>query len=578
MTKYSYAVIIFFIILLNVSFSYARIPDIVINQKKAVVTVYVNDKNGKQISTGSGFIIESNGIIATNYHVISKCIENNNTLLIKMENGAFFPLSEIINYNEENDVAILKVDGKELPKVTIAKDYKPKQGEDIVVIGSPLGLETTVSDGVISSVRGEGGIIQITAPVSPGSSGSPVFNSKGDVIGVATFLIKGGQNLNFAIPVKNVANLLKGTRPPKKNEIAESKPLPAPAPLHEPTAMDIKKAEEWYKKAIALWNGQKFINPKRAIAYLNSAIRLNPNDADSYRHRGIVYSELGQHEQAVEDYNKAISLKNDNANAYHSRGIAYDSLNQHQRAIEDFNEAISLNPDHTNAYHSRGIAYGSLNQYQRAIEDFNEAISLKPDNVAAYITRGLAYYKLNHYQRAIEDFNEVIRLNPDNTYAYNLRGIAYGSLNQHQRAIEDFNKAISLKPDNVSAYISRGIAYCKLNQHQRAIEDFNKAISLKPDNVAAYVNRGGAYSSLGQYNKAREDFDKGISLKPNDPGSYYNYACMYSLQKDAKQACEWLQLAIIRGFKNLKQIREDKDFDNVRNMECFINLLKESVN
>lgn len=152
MKKFSYAILIIFIILLNVS-SYANIPEIVLNQKRAVVTVYVNDKDGKRIGTGTGFIIDSNGIVATNYHVMSMYLEANNILLVKMENGAFFPLSELVNFDEENDVAIFKVDGKELPKVKIANNYKPKQGESIAVIGSPLGLETTVSNGIVSSIR-----------------------------------------------------------------------------------------------------------------------------------------------------------------------------------------------------------------------------------------------------------------------------------------------------------------------------------------------------------------------------------------------------------------------------------------
>ena len=190
MKIFFYAVIIFFIILVIVSFSYAKIHEIVLKQTRAVVTVYINDKDGKQIATGTGFIINSNGIIATNYHVISKFLEDNNTLFVKMENGAFFPLSEIGNFDKENDIAVFKIDGIKLPMVKFAKNYEPKQGEDIVVVGSPLGLETTVSDGIISSIRGKDGIIQITAPISPGSSGSPVFNSKGEVIGVATFLIR----------------------------------------------------------------------------------------------------------------------------------------------------------------------------------------------------------------------------------------------------------------------------------------------------------------------------------------------------------------------------------------------------
>jgi serine protease Do len=200
---------------------YANVPDIVLKQKKAVVTIYIDDKDGNRIATGSGFIIDPNGIIVTNYHVAKVWLEANNTITLKMENGAFYPVEDFISFNEDNDIAPLKAAGKELPTVNLAKDYKSKQGESVVVIGSPLGLETTVSDGIVSSVRGKDGLIQITAPVSPGSGGSPVFNSRGKVIGVATFLIDGGQNLNFAIPIKHVSYLLKTHETIKKKSIVD---------------------------------------------------------------------------------------------------------------------------------------------------------------------------------------------------------------------------------------------------------------------------------------------------------------------------------------------------------------------
>lgn len=105
----------------------------------------------------------------------------------------------------------------------------PEVGERVVVIGSPLGLEQTVSDGIVSAVRevsAFGTIIQITAPISPGSSGSPVVNMKGEVIGVATFQSMIGQNLNFAIPGERIAKLTK---------IAKGKRLQPPISLDDLT-------------------------------------------------------------------------------------------------------------------------------------------------------------------------------------------------------------------------------------------------------------------------------------------------------------------------------------------------------
>jgi tol-pal system protein YbgF len=199
--------------------------------------------DGNRVATGSGFIIDPNGIIVTNYHVISKWLEADNTILFKMENGAFYPIEDLISFDVDNDIALVKVTGKELPTIKLAKDYKPKQGEGIVVIGSPLGLETTVSDGIISSMRGKEGLIQITAPISPGSSGSPVFNSKGEVIGIATLFVEGGQNLNFAIPVSYITTLIEESKKPKKKIMPVPLPeAPAPAPKpqqHSPEDIDI---------------------------------------------------------------------------------------------------------------------------------------------------------------------------------------------------------------------------------------------------------------------------------------------------------------------------------------------------
>ncbi|NCO67602.1 MAG: hypothetical protein COY75_08795 [Nitrospirae bacterium CG_4_10_14_0_8_um_filter_41_23] len=159
---------------LIVSIAHAKVPDIVVNQKKAVITIYINDKEGNQITTGTGFIIDKNGVIATNYHVIEKWLEAlESTLFIRMENGAYFPIEELINYDEDNDVALFKVEGKELPTVKIVTGYKPKQGESIVVIGSPMGLETTVSDGIISNVRGKRGLHSDNRPCLNGKQWKP---------------------------------------------------------------------------------------------------------------------------------------------------------------------------------------------------------------------------------------------------------------------------------------------------------------------------------------------------------------------------------------------------------------------
>ena len=196
----------------------AGLPEAVLRQKKAVVTIYLKNKDGSVLSSGTGFLADPQGTVVTTYHVISRLLKPDATLTVKLENGTTAPFQGVLDFDEKKDIALLSVAGSRLPFIRPARNHEPKQGDHVVVIGSPLGLETTVSDGIISSVRGKEGLLQITAPVSRGSSGSPVLNADGDVIGVVTSLARDGQNLNFAVPIAALAGLL-GREFPGKSRI-----------------------------------------------------------------------------------------------------------------------------------------------------------------------------------------------------------------------------------------------------------------------------------------------------------------------------------------------------------------------
>jgi hypothetical protein len=169
--------------------------------RPAVMLLVISDANGKEIATGTGFLISADGKLITNFHVIEKA----SSIIAKAENGGLFPIEKIIGTDSENDLALLKIKGKDLPFLTLSMMDKTEAGTRIAVIGSPLGLEGTLSEGIVSAVRDlkdNRKVLQVTAAISRGSSGSPVLNAKGDVIGIAFCNFKNGQLLNFAVPVK----------------------------------------------------------------------------------------------------------------------------------------------------------------------------------------------------------------------------------------------------------------------------------------------------------------------------------------------------------------------------------------
>jgi Trypsin-like peptidase domain len=129
---------------------------------------------------------------------------------VKLNNGAFYKIDGFVASDEVADIAVVKVAGNNLPVLAFADSDKATVGQSVVAIGSPLGLENSVSTGIISGIREEAGrkLLQTTAAASPGNSGGPLSNPSGEVIGIVTSKLVGGENLNFAIPSNSVKNLL----------------------------------------------------------------------------------------------------------------------------------------------------------------------------------------------------------------------------------------------------------------------------------------------------------------------------------------------------------------------------------
>ena len=176
----------------------------------ATVLIATEDKNDQLQSLGSGFLVSPN-VIATNYHVI----EDSHGGYVKLVNkDEIYEIDGVVGYNIEYDLALIKIADNSGTPLTL-KSPVVNIGQKIFAIGNPLGLEGTISDGIISGLRDfeDFSLLQISAPISPGNSGGPVVDENGEVVGVATYTFDEGQNLNFAVPVKYLKELLNNRTP-----------------------------------------------------------------------------------------------------------------------------------------------------------------------------------------------------------------------------------------------------------------------------------------------------------------------------------------------------------------------------
>jgi S1-C subfamily serine protease len=179
----------------------------------AVVLVTGLTNDGKTL--GSGFVLSGDGKIATNLHVIQELRSGG----VQLASGEKFDLVSVLAFDERKDIAVVKIAGFDLPSVTLGNSNSVQVGEPVLTMGSPLGLQGSVTTGVVSSIRDDpfgGGfkMIQTDASVNPGNSGGPLVNQKAEVVGIIRYKIGGTENLNFAVPVNYLRGMLEAPLTP----------------------------------------------------------------------------------------------------------------------------------------------------------------------------------------------------------------------------------------------------------------------------------------------------------------------------------------------------------------------------
>jgi Tfp pilus assembly protein PilF len=395
-------------LLMPTSFVDAKVPEVVLKQKGGVVTIYVTDNDGGLVSCGTGFFVDAEGTIATNHHVVASVISvKNNLLMVRLENGAYFALDRVLTWDEQKDLALIKVRGTDTPALKLSTSQRSKQGDDVYVIGSPLGLELSVSEGVVSAVRKGPDLLQITAAVSPGSSGSPVFNNRGEVIGAAVSVLEGGQNINFAIPATQIKQFIAGY----KKEGAKA-PASSPSPGKATAVGEHKNEMKEEMKRLML---------KKPL----TAVERLPSSPMAWFNLALTYRELDMTTEAVQAYKKAIDLKHDFAIAHFFLATAYGSLGMQAENIASLQRAASIDPTLADAHFFLGVVYTQMGLNSLALERMQAAVKTQPNNLQAKFALALLYENAGRTQDALRQYNEIVKIDPDSSYAHWVYALTY---------------------------------------------------------------------------------------------------------------------------------------------------------
>lgn len=494
------------------------IADLVKKVSPAVVAIHTYDNDGKAIGQGTGFIVSDTGEVVTNYHVLLEAFSGE----VKMVSGKIFPIRGIIAEDHESDLIKIILDAKEttFPTVNLA-ERSVRAGQRVVVVGSPLGLEGTVSDGLVSAVRevpGFGTIFQMTAPISPGSSGSPVFDLKGNLVGVATLVIKEAENIGFAIPSSKV-RVLQELEQWREwvNQIRKEKELG----LQQWTSRlksDYRISAGWALKEFSF------------SEWVDMGMWTSLQTAEGLCNRGIYewglhYPTMDQIKVAIGYFKQSVEKDPEYAEAYYYLGFCYLYLDQYQESTGPLEQAIRIQPEFAEARRNLGWTYAELGRYHNAIEQFKQAIHMtyiKHDLATAHRGLGCSYYNLGQYEKAVEEYKKALR-DPlfDGGWAHLGLGDCYLKLGRYHRAVEEYEmsellitwskgtkiEALLQFENRDESYYNFGLAYYNLGRYRKAVTWLKRTISLSPKYTLAHYYLGASYLMLGDREGALEEHE-----------------------------------------------------------------------
>ncbi|HEX5808062.1 MAG TPA: tetratricopeptide repeat protein [Anaerolineales bacterium] len=284
----------------------------------------------------------------------------------------------------------------------------------------------------------------------------------------------------------------------------------------------------------------------RAVEEAKRLLIQNPNDSALLLRLGTAYYQLDRLDDADAAYTKAIELDPNLAEAYYSRSVVWVDRGDFEKAIRDANDAIHIDPTNARAYNNRGFAYLQKGYFDRALEDLCKALELDDRLAVAYFNRGIAYNSLADFKNANRDFEITYLLGYRSSDLWVSWGSALLGLEYYSNAVDKLSQAVLYDADFATAYAKRGYAYLQLGSKYdyQARSDLETAIRINPGILAAYTNLGLLESRNNCFSEAVVYYNKALELNENHYPTRYNLALAFLKQETLDQAKKEFELIL----------------------------------
>lgn len=507
------------------------LKEIIDNTESATFIIYTYDEFGSPSGSGSGFFIDENGTGITNYHVLEGAVKAK----LKTSDGLEYEINEVISSDKNWDIIKFSTNNCNNIKFKYLNfsDKKIEKGDVVYNISSPLGLEKSISNGIVSSLRQDekhGDIVQVTASMSSGSSGSALLDEMGNVFAVVTFNRAGGQNLNFGVVINSQKLEMM-----KENDFARLNPkfnkkenfIIVNSPSEQTPDVVLNAIEFKKDVTIAYLSFTNLIlSPSLNHYYIWCELNKKDdgfliNDLDREKKYYITSSTIGTSKEDGTKVPLASNFKfkvffppiKDKLNnielicGYSSRGWQFRNIN-----LNELREKVSLDLNN----YQKEYAYSTMHEgdLSEATSVFSAILEETPDDMQALNAMGIISYVVDNNNDAEYYFSKAIDGHPNNSLGYINRFQVRSYQKNYQEALSDIKQAINIdnaQPDN---YGYRAELYMNMEQWENAKNDWN--IVLKTDDFKedayAYYRRAICNVMINDKGNARSDIERAYNL------------------------------------------------------------------
>jgi predicted O-linked N-acetylglucosamine transferase (SPINDLY family) len=299
-------------------------------------------------------------------------------------------------------------------------------------------------------------------------------------------------------------------------------------------------------------------------------LKKEPNNGEALYFMGVIYSQLGNHDLAIQTIRKSLQSYPNNPDAYHLLGMSLQELGQLDEAVEYYQKTLQYNPNYAEAYNNLGNICKEKKQFDEAIGYYHHAVELKPDLATAYFNLGVIYQEKKDYAQAISFYKNALQFDPVNHNMQSmLGGVLYtkgqteGDVFSLQESENVFRQIVDVHPSDFHAWCNLGSALKLQGKMDEAMVGYRKAIELKPDFPDAHYNLALVLQETGLVDEAIQHYEKAIELDPHYSETYNNLGVLFQEKSKFDDALGYFQKALAfdnnpaRALNNLGNISSE---------------------